>query len=91
MAALHGAVRRDALGVLRRVVVDPGTVARMQARVAGAMADLEGLFVETKETGLALHYRVAPEHIEEARRHRTASQLRADSPSGSSMRCAGPA
>jgi trehalose 6-phosphate phosphatase len=73
VAALHGAIRRRPDGALSRLAVDPAAVAAMQARVAAAIAPVGGLFVEQKETGLALHYRAAPERIEEARRIVTAA------------------
>ena len=67
IAGLHGAERRDAEGVARRL----GFNAEMVMQMAGVLAETvranPGMLLETKGAGLALHYRNAPDKEAAAR------------------------
>lgn len=59
VAAIHGLVRRDTDGVVRKADAHPGLQAARQALTDFARQD-DGLLVEDKGLSLTLHYRLAP-------------------------------
>ncbi|MDB6452797.1 trehalose-phosphatase [Falsirhodobacter sp. 20TX0035] len=70
LAGLHGFQRRRADGRVREVTVPPG-LDRVRAQVA-PFADIPGLVVEDKGLAIGLHYRQAPERMEEVKATMTA-------------------
>lgn len=66
VAAEHGAVRRDAAGVVHRDFPGRQSIATAAARLAPFAAAHEGIALEQKESSVALHYRRRPELKAEA-------------------------
>jgi trehalose 6-phosphate phosphatase len=60
VAGLHGAERRDAAGLVRRVVVTPA-FEEMKKRITEEASQWPGVLVEDKGAAVAAHYRLAPE------------------------------
>ena len=60
VAGLHGAERRDAAGLVRRVVVSPA-FEEMKKQITVEASQWPGVLVEDKGAAVAAHYRLAPE------------------------------
>jgi trehalose 6-phosphate phosphatase len=60
VAGVHGAVRRDARGVLHRHAAELRIAGHMRNRLLEAVNGRAGLILEDKGVSLALHYRRAP-------------------------------
>jgi len=67
-AGVHGAERRDAAGRQQRLPVDMAALERVRAELAQACAGHPDLYLENKDVAFALHYRLAPQLEETARR-----------------------
>jgi trehalose 6-phosphate phosphatase len=61
VAAEHGAVRRDAKGIVQRQVEATATADQAAQRLQAAADRHEGLLLERKTASVALHYRQRPE------------------------------
>lgn len=66
VAAIHGLVRRDALGAVTRAAIHPGLV-RARAAIRDFAQQDTALLVEDKGLSLTLHYRLAPQLGQAAR------------------------
>lgn len=60
VAGMHGCERRDAQGYWRRQASRSSEFLVFRERMSAAVAELPGVIVEDKESGLSLHYRLAP-------------------------------
>jgi trehalose 6-phosphate phosphatase len=74
-AGMHGCDIRDASGRRHRVPFDPHLVETVHAECVAFADDAEGLLIEHKTFGVAIHYRLAP--AMEDRVHRFATSLAA--------------
>jgi trehalose 6-phosphate phosphatase len=61
VAGVHGCERRDGQGYWRRQVFRSAAFEEFFARLYAAVSPLEGVLIEDKQCGVALHYRVAPQ------------------------------
>ena len=64
-AGQHGAERRDAKGVLKKVDLPPSKLKKAADSIAAFAAGHKGLLFEHKGLSMALHYRLAP-HLADA-------------------------
>ncbi|SAI65308.1 Trehalose-phosphate phosphatase [Bordetella ansorpii] len=64
--ANHGAERRDLAGHIHRIDAPPGLSEALAALRRGA-ADWNGVLIEPKPLGVAVHYRMAPDRGEDVR------------------------
>ena len=60
-AGIHGFERRDAQGHCLRPSIDPGELETLRLRLGSALRPLDGVIIEDKHFGLALHFRLAPQ------------------------------
>jgi trehalose 6-phosphate phosphatase len=67
-AGQHGAERRSASGVVRRIRVSPRPLARVRLALPAALSSFPSLLVEDKGGSIALHYRAAPSMARDAAR-----------------------
>lgn len=68
IAGLHGAERRATDGVVHSLVVDHKQVGAMRSAAEALVESYPGLLLEDKGVGIAIHYRLAPEFQQAARR-----------------------
>lgn len=61
LAGIHGAERRNQAGQQSLVTADPAALAEVRAVIEAFRAKHDGLVLEDKAVGLALHYRLRPD------------------------------
>jgi trehalose 6-phosphate phosphatase len=60
---MHGFERRDAQGHCMRPAFEPYDLENLRLRLSSALRPLDGVIIEDKHFGVAVHYRLAP-HLE---------------------------
>ncbi|MGI9259812.1 MAG: trehalose-phosphatase [Gammaproteobacteria bacterium] len=80
LAGIHGAERRNHVGQHSQAAADPAALKEARAIIDAFHAEHDGLVLEDKAVGLALHYRLRPDLEEEV--HALEQQLDEMLPSG---------
>jgi trehalose 6-phosphate phosphatase len=58
---MHGFERRDAQGHCMRPAFEPYDLENLRLRLSSALRPLDGVIIEDKHFGMAVHYRLAPQ------------------------------
>ncbi len=66
-AAEHGAILRDATGIIHQLAPRPAAYARWLATLGREARDIPGVLIEEKDISLVIHYRQAPQAGEHLR------------------------
>jgi trehalose 6-phosphate phosphatase len=64
-SGLHGGERRDARGILQRSEIVEPRLADVRRQLAALAVRFPGVIVEDKDTNIAVHFRLAPQHMNE--------------------------